>query len=143
MHHVEALEHCVTEVAAALRHDGLLYLDEYIGPSRADWQRSLLAAADAVYRELPIALRRGSRVPLPLMEDDPSEAVRSAEIIEAVASRFSVEAYRPYGGNSLALIHPLVRWEGLAAHERDELLQWLLVREGALLAGGCRRSTPQ
>src|ERR1051325_499467 len=37
VHHVSALEHLFAQVRRAITDDGLLYLDEFIGPSRTYW----------------------------------------------------------------------------------------------------------
>ena len=57
LHHVERLENCLDEVKSALVNDGVLYLDEYVGPSRGEWSRDLVAQADRIYREIPRQIR--------------------------------------------------------------------------------------
>jgi SAM-dependent methyltransferase len=136
LHHVARLERCVPEVASSLKTDGLLYLDEYVGPSRDDWNDELLADAQRVYESLPRSIRTHRRVPAPVVPEDPSEAVRSGEILEFVVRSFRVIERRDYGGNLLALIHPLVRWSRLEAENRAALLDRLMAEERSLLAGG-------
>jgi SAM-dependent methyltransferase len=102
LHHVEDLESCLAEVASSLKPGGMLYLDEYVGPSRSEWRRSLLDEAEAVYQSLPRVVRRRRRLALPLDWRDPSEAIRSSDILPALAARFAIELRRDYGGTFLS-----------------------------------------
>lgn len=136
LHHVRALEDCLRQVAAALPADGLLYLDEYVGPSRHEWDRQLLAAAESAYQELPAAIRRRRRLQLPVDRWDPSEAVRASEILPMVRQFFDIQEQRDYGGHLLSVIHPHLRLEVLDEEAREEVLNQLLAREDELLASG-------
>ncbi len=136
LHHVRELEACLQQVAAALVPGGLVYADEYVGPSRHEWRRELLAAAQEVYRRLPPAVRRRRRLQLPVDWRDPSEAVRSSEVLPLLAETFDLEERRDYGGNLLAVIYPHLRLDRLEPREREELLLELLDREEELLAAG-------
>lgn len=136
LHHVRELEACLGEVARALTDGGVFYADEYVGPSRHEWRRELLAAAEAVYRELPAAVRRRRRLRLPVDWRDPSEAVRSSEIVPLVEAHFDVRERRDYGGNLFAVIYPHLRLEALEPAGREEVLAHLIAREDELLAAG-------
>jgi 2-polyprenyl-3-methyl-5-hydroxy-6-metoxy-1,4-benzoquinol methylase len=137
LHHVEKLEGCLEAVAAALKPNGMLYLDEYIGPSRSQWHHGLLAEADAVYRTLPRAVRRRRRLALPVdRRGDPSEAVRSSEIVAEVSRRFEIETRRDYGGNFLSVIHPHLDLTRVGEAERDSILESIIAAERAVLAAG-------
>jgi SAM-dependent methyltransferase len=136
LHHVVALEHCLEQVAAALRPGGVLYVDEYVGPTRTDWNEAMLAHANRIYRSLPGELRNVASVMFPIEEDDPSEAVRSSEIVPQLQARFDFEARRDYGGNLLALLHPLIDWGRLDSAGKAALLERLIDDEDRLLAGG-------
>ncbi len=136
MHHVANLEHCVRQIQKALKSEGLFYLDEYVGPSRTEWHDDLLADANAYLRSIPKKFRRSESVTFPIEEEDPSEAVRSSEIVPLVRLHFDVIEHRDYGGNLLALIHPLVRWDVIDDATRAQLLDDLISGEQALLDGG-------
>jgi len=136
MHHVAELEHCIEQVRRSVKPGGFLYLDEYVGPSRDEWSGSLLTAAQRAFARVPREFRRVDAVPLPIVEDDPSEAIRSSEILPLVAANFEVVARRDYGGNLLSLIHPLVRWESMEEAPRAYLLRELIRREDRLLLSG-------
>ena len=136
LHHVEALDSCLATVRRALRPGALLYLDEYIGPSRGDWRRELIAEAEEVYARLPRQIKRSRRVTLPVDWRDPSEAVRSAEIVEHLERYFVLREQRDYGGNLLSVIHPLLKPDVLTTPLGEEVLTTLVVAEDRLLERG-------
>jgi SAM-dependent methyltransferase len=136
LHHVENLDACLSSTAAALTPGGLLYLDEYVGPSRGEWRRALLADADRLFVSLPAAVRGRRHIRAPIDRRDPTEAVRSSEILPAVVRYFRVEERRDYGGNFLAVIHPHLRLDGLSPAARDEVLESIIEAEKGHLRSG-------
>ena len=162
MHHFTALEHVSAQIAQSLKPDGLLILNEYIGPSRFQFCRRQARAMQLLYELLPSAYRqpviaaspsenaapslgRGWRktaarildkardgsliatawrklkarldpngdifppsLNLPGVRDviyvDPSEAVRSAEIIPVLRQYFDIIEFKPYGGHLLQFL---------------------------------------
>lgn len=137
LHHVEDLDACLRAVASALRPEGLMYLDEYIGPSRHQWSRQLLKEAEELFARLPRAVRRSRRLRLPVDWRDPTEAVNSSGIVAAVSRHFTILERRDYGGNYLSVIYPHLRLERLTPAERDEiLLELIRAEERDLAAGG-------
>lgn len=111
MHHVAKLEKLYRAILRTLRHDGLLYLDEYIGPSRHHWTDENFARHRAVYDSLPERVRLEPKLPFPIQVDDPSEAIRSSEIIEQLEVGFDVVARVDYGGTLLAPLYPFIEPE--------------------------------
>jgi SAM-dependent methyltransferase len=136
LHHVENLDACLSATAAALKPGGLLYLDEYVGPSRGEWRRARLADADRFFVSLPAAVRGRRHIGAPIDRRDPTEAVRSSEILPAVARYFRVEERRDYGGNFLAVIHPHLRLDRLSPAARDEVLESIIQAEKEHLRSG-------
>ena len=106
MHHFDALDDLVDAVHGALTPSGLLYLDEYVGPSRDAWRWWKLIPANIAYRLMPRGTRRPHLVRAPINREDPTEAVRSGDILQAVAKRFRIIDRRDYGGNLLAVVYP-------------------------------------
>lgn len=115
IHHVAELEHVFGEVARALKPGGLLFLNEFVGPSRFQWTDRQLEVVNGLLRVLPEQLRvslvdggvkRKARRPTPaeVIATDPSEAVRSGEILAVAASFFEVLDVRPYGGTVLQVL---------------------------------------
>jgi hypothetical protein len=93
-------------VRRALAPRGILYVDEYVGPSRDEWGWRHLLRWNVVYRSLPAAARRTHVIRRPINREDPTEAIASSGILPAVESHFRVLARRDYGGNLLAPIYP-------------------------------------
>lgn len=108
MHHVAKLEKLYRAILHTLRDDGLLYLDEYIGPSRHDWTDANFARHRAVFDALPERVKLVEKLPFPIQVDDPSEAIRSSEILRELAVGFDVVARVDYGGSLLAPLYPFI-----------------------------------
>jgi len=136
LHHVDNLDGCLSATASALRPGGLLYLDEYVGPSRKEWTPASLAEASRLFLSLPAAVRRRRTIEAPIDRRDPTEAVRSSEILAAVERYFHIQERRDYGGNFLAVIHPHLRLDGLKPAERDEVLLSIIEAEQEHLRSG-------
>jgi SAM-dependent methyltransferase len=131
-HHVGSLEKLYGAILGVLKPDGLLYLDEYVGPSRFEWNDDVIAPHRAVYQSLPAALRLQPDVPYPIQADDPSEALRSSEIEPQLRPGFRIVARRPYGGTLLSVLYPLLRRDRLT----DAIVERLIDEERAMLARG-------
>jgi SAM-dependent methyltransferase len=110
LHHVARLEYLLSQVARTLKPNGLLYIDEYVGPSRHEWTTSQLAAHQAIYSLLPRHWRLYDRVPPPIEYNDPSEAIRSSEILTQIELGFDVLERRDYGGTLLSILVPVMNW---------------------------------
>ena len=116
-HHVFRLENLFRQCRKALKPHGLLFLDEYIGPSRFQCAPEVTGLINKLRDILPEKYRKslftndGSLIypyaPSPVEhfeKHDPSEAVRSGEIISTLKMYFDILEYRPYGG---AIMHML------------------------------------
>ncbi|MFN7987074.1 MAG: class I SAM-dependent methyltransferase [Thermoanaerobaculia bacterium] len=150
VHHVARLEHLFEQVARALRPDGLLYLNEFVGPSRFQWTDRQLEVVDGLLKVLPEPFRvsvvdgrvkRRARRPTvtEVIATDPSEAVRSAEILGVAAAYFEILEVRPYGGTVLQLLLEEIAGnfsrpdgEGRALLSAIADLEWSLVSAGDL-----------
>jgi SAM-dependent methyltransferase len=145
LHHVGKLEKLLSRALAALKPDGLVYLDEYVGPSRYEWTDELIAAQRKVYAT--IAARTSRELEYPVERYDPSEALRSSEILPQLHHGFDVLQYRPYGGALLAPIYPWIDWdraepglaEQLIAAEKELALPPYYAIALATPKGGLRR----
>lgn len=114
VHHLARLEHLFDVVGRALRPGGLFVLREYVGPDRLQYPEEHLALVNDVLSCLPERFRRrrdGSvkdreRPPLlaDLIRDDPSEAVRSSEIVALLRRGFDVERFAWTGGALLSTL---------------------------------------
>ncbi len=114
-HHVERLEHLCEEVRVALRPDGFLLVQEFVGPTRMQWTDKQMAIANRLFAQFSPALatdisRLPERVPRPpiarmsvadWLRCDPSECVRSADILGALAGSFEILERHDVGGTLL------------------------------------------
>lgn len=125
MHHVAKLEKLYRAILRTLKRGGLLYLDEYIGPSRHEWTDQNFARHRAIYDALPAPAKTIDLLPMPIQPQDPSEAIRSGEIVRELRVGFEIVARRDYGGNVLATMYPFT--DGTVTRE-------LLERERAMRA---------
>jgi 2-polyprenyl-3-methyl-5-hydroxy-6-metoxy-1,4-benzoquinol methylase len=108
LHHFSHLEEITRLTARALGPGGLLIMDEYVGPSRFQWPRGQMRAANALLGALPEGHRtqrdgqikrrvvRPSQLSMRL--DDPSEAVESSRLMPALHRHFAILEEHPYGG---------------------------------------------
>lgn len=128
-HHVAHLERLFRAVLRAMKPGAILLLDEYVGPSRNDWNDERIAPHRRLFASIPRALRRSDDLPLPIQMDDPSEAVRSSEILPQMRIGFDVITERGYGGNLLSVLFPRIVPD-------DELIVRLIDEERQMLAAG-------
>ena len=143
LHHVAKLEKLFRALVHAMKPDAILYLDEYIGPSRTEWNDEVIAPHRAVFAELPAAARNGGFLPLPIQCDDPSEAIRSSEIMPQLSIGFDLEEVRCYGGNLLAVLYPFMDWSRVADETKARLIEqdWEWTKSGSYYAFVIARPT--
>jgi len=146
LHHVSALEHVLDQVRQTLKPRGWLLLNEFIGPTRLQWSEEQLTIVNELLALLPERLRRVGgpggevrqrveRVPLHTFRvADPSEAVRSAEIVPLVSARFQIVERRDFGGTILyPLLQDLIDNFDPASEIENALLRLLIAFEDQLL----------
>lgn len=126
-HHVLQLERVFDAVLRALKPDGLVYMDEYVGPSRFEWSEAMMEPYRRIYETIDPALRAWPKIDVPVMVADPSEAVRSSDIEPQLRVGFDVVQRRPYGGNLLSILYPALRSlpEDLRHRLIEEEQRWL------------------
>jgi SAM-dependent methyltransferase len=115
LHHIRALEEVLHLCAERLRRGspGLLYVDEYVGPSRNEWNPTHLREASALFRRIPVEYRQSINLQPPVAYEDPTEMIRSSEIEEILRREFEILEYKPYYGNVLMPLVCGIRGHGL------------------------------
>ncbi len=102
-------------VLPVLKPNGLLVLNEFVGPKRLQWTRAQLKASEKVLNQLPEKYRQILNTPfikrsisrpgiLRMLLSDPSESINSEQILPATRAHFQVVIERPLGGNLLHLL---------------------------------------
>ena len=117
LHHVLNLEGLFERVKQSMKPHGVFIFDEYIGPRRFQWSDRQLSCINGIIRVLPPTLNKDVQTgklrdsvtrctPKQVAQVDPSEAIRSDEIVALARRNFRVAEYRPYGGTILhTLMH--------------------------------------
>jgi SAM-dependent methyltransferase/predicted O-methyltransferase YrrM len=151
IHHISNLEQLFESISMSVKPGGYFVLDEYIGPNKFQWTPSQLEAINDEILKLPPDLKRsvidgslkgpGARLTIEQIDAvDPSEAVRSADILKVLETYFDVLEIKGYGGS---LLHWLL--EGITGNfDEDDpramsCLKSLFDREDDLIAGGVLR----
>lgn len=112
LHHLTNLDVILSKCSAALKYDGFLFVNEYIGPNRFDFSAREKLVMQSVFCMLPEKYRvshadhdRGqlrTQVhfpdPLEVARVDPSEAIHSEEIVDALQRHFQLEEFNYTGG---------------------------------------------
>jgi SAM-dependent methyltransferase len=144
IHHVEALEAFWQQCRRGLRAGGAVIAQEYIGPSRLQWTEAQLREGSRVLRDLvppehQVHHHTVERIPVAhMLAVDPSEAVRSAEILPTLrASGLEVTAVV---GTGCSLLQPVLMHQIQTFDPRDWqhnlVLANLFAEEDRLLAAG-------
>ena len=133
LHHVRAVERLLAQVRRALTVDGVLFLEEWVGPSRTEWNEARLAGLRALFEEVPPEWRKWPDVRAPIEEADPTEAVRSSAIRPAVRRLFRTLLAKPYGGQIVSILLPQINRDVVPAAALDELIaKWLSLEDEQL-----------
>jgi SAM-dependent methyltransferase len=116
LHHIMDLEGLYARIHDALAPEGKLLFNEYVGPNRFQYSDARMALINRYFRLVPDHLRfqpywrslfwnRPRVDPAGLIADDPTEAVRSEDVLPLARKFFDTEAEYPYGGG---LLNPLL-----------------------------------
>jgi SAM-dependent methyltransferase len=158
LHHIEKLEHLLSTIHDSLKRDGLFYFNEYVGPPRFQWPREIVDMINHLINLLPSrCLKTGHYRPIAEKDlADPSEAIRSDEIMAIGRQYFEFLDGRYYGG---ALLFPLwgeVIWPEIfldpSLEEYQSILKLLLLLdefwtrnlEGSFVqVVACRKDAPR
>ncbi len=107
-HHFENFERIFPMLNDCLTEDGLLYVDEYVGPSKWVFTQHIIDIINEELNTLPQELVKNSRqvvqkeyIDLWSSAQDPSEGVRSAELDEMLLKNFKLEQSNSFGGTFL------------------------------------------
>lgn len=116
LHHITDLEGISERMHAALAPEGRLFFHEYVGPNRFQYTDERMDLVNRYFRMLPDSLRRDvdtgallwrrERIPKEaVIREDPTEAVRSEDVLPVARERFHTVAEHRAGGG---LLNPLL-----------------------------------
>jgi SAM-dependent methyltransferase len=143
LHHMLDVRACLEWCRSALRPGGVIYFNDFVGPTRMQWPDEMLDIANTVRRSLPkhlLVARDGTTALSPkvarpslrkLIASDPTECADSGAILDAFKDLFPDPVIRLTGGvvYHLALRGCLHNFRG---EPDDELLAMLLATDEAI-----------
>jgi len=144
VHHIDNLEHFFLHVQRSLTTDGLFVMREYVGPKRIQFTDDQLQITNALlqllpqkYRMLPDGTVKDEQV-RPSSEElisiDPSESIRSDELMDVMKKYLETVLFSPTGGT---ILHPLLSGISYNFEKDDEgrrLLRALIELEKAFIS---------
>ena len=148
LHHIECLESAFEGIRRALKPGGCLIAIDFFGPTRFQWTDVQLAAVNRFLAdEVPEPLRRQADgtlysavrpTPAEMIASDPSEAVRSGEILALLRQNFSRLEIRDIGGTLLQLIFSgsIVNNFDASSPQHNRIVEQAFALEQSLLACG-------
>ncbi|MHB9381128.1 MULTISPECIES: class I SAM-dependent methyltransferase [unclassified Mesorhizobium] len=151
LHHIQALERVLERVHNSLKPGGLLFVNEYVGANHFGFPPAQREAISHAFHLIPHQYRRSfipaslgqvaTQAPIPdpaeVRRVDPSEAIRSQDIVPAIADNFDILAINACGGTILQFL-----LSGIAGNFREDdassmlVLDMLFKIEDALMAAG-------
>ncbi len=151
LHHVEKLENVLKEMKKALQPDGLILMSEYIGPSQFQFTEEQLQNMNEFLETLPEEYKRDlskedeiaykGPVIRPTREfmnqADPSESIRSDEIVPLLKKNFEIVAKKNYGGTLMQFVLANIAGNFDESKQKDkEILDRLCSLESKLIQEG-------
>ena len=145
------LEEVLARCAECLKPNGLLFINEYVGPNRFDFTRREIEIMRAAFKLLPESYRvslaepKGVRVvleepalpdPLEVARVDPSESIRSADILSAIPRHFEWVELNEIGGAILHFGLSQIVGNFAGDSKSRQLLEMLFRIEDDLMAAG-------
>ena len=145
LHHIEELEFFTKSLHRALTPRGWLFINEYVGPTRFQWTDAQLNLMNQVLESLPAGVLREvngtirTMVPRPtiphMIAVDPSEAVRSAELMQVLSQDFELVDRKDYGGALLQMMLSGIV-QNFTGDDGEALLKMIFLIEDVAMQGG-------
>ncbi len=145
LHHFSPLDSVMSKIHSFLKDDGFFIINEFVGPTRFQWTKRQMEAANAILSLLPSKYRTRwggnlikSKVYRPSILSmvlwDPSEAVESSDILPLLQHMFDVLEIKSYGGTILNVLFQDIAHNFLSEDEETlDLIKLCIVLETKLL----------
>ncbi len=135
LHHFSPMNKVIDKINDFMKPDGLLLINEYVGPTRFQWNKDQIFFSNKLLGEIPAKYRYyynsrliKKRIAKPgllrMFLSDPSEAIESEKILPELNKKFRIVELREYGGT---ILHPL--FDGIAHNFINEEKEALTVIE--------------
>ncbi|MDE0982887.1 MAG: hypothetical protein OSB11_13145, partial [Gammaproteobacteria bacterium] len=133
--------------ARCQKSGGYFIINEFVGPNQFQWTEVQLVHCQRLLEEIPESYRQMIREPgvkhsaeRPTIEFmngyDPTEAIRSADIITELEKQFEIVERRDFGGTLLHLVLDNIAGKVSGSDEGKTILRNLFVQEQRLLSSG-------
>ncbi len=147
VHHIEALEHYMEQVRKCLKPGGYFIVNEFVGPNQFQWTDIQLHHCQRLLNEIPESLRQTIREPgvkhfiqrqtIEFMNGyDPTEAIRSEDIIPELEKQFELVERRDFGGTLLHLVLDNIAGNLSDSDAGKSILRNLFAEEQKLISSG-------
>lgn len=147
LHHFSDMSSLLDRIRAILNPGGMVYIDEYVGPSRLQYTKKQLAFANAALQLIPEKFRLDysgqwqkdeviSPGPLMMYLSDPSEAVESDRILPELRERFDILAEKKVGGTIVPLVFQDIACNFVEDNDAIGYLSQVLQMENDLIDRG-------
>lgn len=140
------LDFCIGQISKSLKLNGLLYVNDYLGPARFQFSDSQIRLAHELLLSVPEKFRSQNLPkccdPIALSQMDPSEAVNSHQIYETIRCHFDIVERIDMGGTLLAPIFGggCLDSSIIESGEGLEVISMLVEAERKLISDGSIRS---
>ena len=136
LHHVTNLEHAYAQIARTMRPNATLILNEYVGPNRFQYSDDVLAIINTLLACINHPPKKRPTVD-EMIANDPTEAVRSEELLAFTERHFEVLEKKNIGGTILQhlLYETIAGFRFENARERS-ILEMLCTIEAMLVDRG-------
>lgn len=136
LHHVKNIQQFIPIISGSLTSEGLLIIDEYVGPNRLQYSHAQLKAINGCLDLLPSHYKKiykthliknqyyGSGL-LRMILADPSECIDSSSILPTIHEYFEVMKEKKYGGSLLMPALKDISHHFNGSSQSNELLQRL------------------
>lgn len=114
VHHITNLENLAEQLHKSMTPDGILIINEYVGPSRYQWTDKTNTFMNDLLHLLPPekrVMQNGTTkdsiirpTPEQVIAVDPTESVRSAEIMPIFRQHFETDYHADFGGTLLQFL---------------------------------------
>jgi SAM-dependent methyltransferase len=137
LHHVENLEHAYTQIERTMRPNATLVVNEYVGPNRFQYSDDVLLIINALLQCIRPGEVRTRPTEEEMIANDPTEAVRSDELLAFTSCHFEVLERKKLGGTVLQhLLYDIVQDYRFEVPRERGLIEMLCTIEGMLVDRG-------
>lgn len=144
LHHIKELEHALEQIRRSLKPGSLFILNEFVGPNQFQWTATQVRLANELLQRIPERYRKSLRTGAlknqvlqptraQMTAGDPTESIRSSEILPLVSQVFEIVERVDYGGTILNLVLEEIAGNFQWTSEDIAILQMLFDAERQLL----------